>query len=292
MKLGNLFKRPWIAAATAAILVAAGLTLTTVGTAQAATGCQADYTISSQWPGGFGATIQITNLGTPTSAWTLTWSFTAGQTIQTLWNGTYTQSGGNITVTNAPYNGSLTTGATTNIGFNATWNTTNPTPTTFTLNGTTCTATGSPSTHNPQAPHPPPPQPPHLDHTINDTDHHAIHLTVNDTDGGQLSASVHVPLDVDGPVGAAAERVGLAQGLHRRGLQRQAHRLRLGRQRLRDVRLDGLRAVHQLVRHGLGPPDRHEPGRGRTHPVLLRAEERLGAGVRVGFRALPVPHLQ
>ena len=146
MKLGNLFKRPWIAAAAAAILAAAGLTLTTVGTAQAATGCQVDYTISSQWPGGFGANVQITNLGTPTTTWTLSWSFTAGQTIQTLWNGTYTQSSGNITVTNAPYNGSLNTGASTSIGFNATWNNTNPTPTTFTLNGTTCTGTGGPTT--------------------------------------------------------------------------------------------------------------------------------------------------
>ena len=48
-------------------------------TAQAATnGCSVSYTISSQWPGGFGANVAITNLGSPISSWSLNWSFSAG----------------------------------------------------------------------------------------------------------------------------------------------------------------------------------------------------------------------
>jgi non-reducing end alpha-L-arabinofuranosidase len=97
--------------------------------------------------GGFGADVTVTNLGDPVNGWRLTWSFTAGQTISQLWNGTYTQSGAQVTVTNAGWNGSIATGATANVGFNGTWNGSNPVPNAFALNGTTCTGsvTGSPS---------------------------------------------------------------------------------------------------------------------------------------------------
>ena len=63
-----------------------------------------------------------------------------GQTISQLWNGSYTQSGANVTVTNASYNGSIAPGATLSAppGFNGTWNGTNANPTSFTLNGVTC----------------------------------------------------------------------------------------------------------------------------------------------------------
>lgn len=99
------------------------------------------YSVSSQWGGGFGANIIITNLGSPISSWTLTWSFGAGQTITQLWNGNYTQSGSNVSVTNASYNGSIATGGTTTLGFNGAWNNSaNPVPTDFALNGAPCAA--------------------------------------------------------------------------------------------------------------------------------------------------------
>ncbi|HXR73105.1 cellulose binding domain-containing protein, partial [Actinocrinis sp.] len=91
----------------AAVVVAAGLTAAATTSAQAAAGCQVSYTVSSQWPGGFGANVAITNLGSAISSWSLAWSFGAGQTITQLWNGSYTQSGANVTVTNVSYNGSL-----------------------------------------------------------------------------------------------------------------------------------------------------------------------------------------
>src|SRR5581483_2759431 len=138
-----------LAAAAATITIAAvGLSVTAVGSAQAAAGCQVSYTISSQWQGGFGANVTVTNLGSAITSWKLAWSFTAGQTITQLWNGSYTQSGGNVTVSNASYNGSIGTGANTSFGFNGTWNGSNPVPAAFTLNGTVCTgsvASGSPT---------------------------------------------------------------------------------------------------------------------------------------------------
>src|SRR5215475_336391 len=103
--------RPRLAVALTATvaLVAAGL----VGTqfpAAAAAGCQVGYTVSAQWPGGFTANVNITNLGDPINGWRLSWSFTAGQTVTQLWNGSVTQSGAQVTVADASYNASIPTG--------------------------------------------------------------------------------------------------------------------------------------------------------------------------------------
>jgi endo-1,4-beta-xylanase len=103
--------------------------------------CQVVYTISSQWQSGFGAAITIENTGTTNwNNWTLTWTFANGQTISSLWNGSETQSGANVTVSNLSYNGSIPAGTSyTGMGFNGTWNnSTNAVPTNFAVNGTTC----------------------------------------------------------------------------------------------------------------------------------------------------------
>jgi cellulose 1,4-beta-cellobiosidase len=103
--------------------------------------CHIGYSITSQWPGGFGAAITINNTGTTAlSNWTLTWTFANGQTVTELWNGNETQSGANVTVTNMSYNGSIPAGGSYNgMGFNGSWNnTTNAVPTSFAVNGTTC----------------------------------------------------------------------------------------------------------------------------------------------------------
>ncbi|GAA1770163.1 cellulose binding domain-containing protein [Luedemannella helvata] len=127
-------------AAALAVTVAAAAVITTATSASAATGCRVTYAVTNQWPGGFGATIDIDNLGDPLTSWRLTWSFTAGQTVTQLWNGTATQSGAQVTVTNAAWNGSLATGARASVGFNGSWNNAaNPVPTAFAVNGVACT---------------------------------------------------------------------------------------------------------------------------------------------------------
>jgi hypothetical protein len=115
------------------------VTLTVTGTSAK---CTVNYTITSQWPGGFGAAITIANNGsTAISSWTLTWSFANGQTITQLWNGTETQSGANVTVTNMSYNGNIPAGGSySGMGFNGSWNnSTNAKPAAISLNGTACT---------------------------------------------------------------------------------------------------------------------------------------------------------
>ena len=119
----------------------ASFALTVSSTVASGFACHVDYTVSSQWGGGFGASISINNTGTTAiSSWTLTWSFPDGQTITQLWNGNVTQSGANVTVTNESYNGSIPSGGTySGMGFNGAWNNTaNAAPTAFAVNGVTC----------------------------------------------------------------------------------------------------------------------------------------------------------
>jgi len=103
--------------------------------------CHIGYTLSSEWGGGFGASITINNTGTTAiSHWTLTWAFANGQTVTQLWNGNVTQSGANVSVTNESYNGSIPSGGSySGMGFNGTWNnTTNTAPSSFAVNGVAC----------------------------------------------------------------------------------------------------------------------------------------------------------
>ncbi|MDP4507769.1 non-reducing end alpha-L-arabinofuranosidase family hydrolase [Nonomuraea turcica] len=136
--------RSWIAAAAAATMVI--LALIAAPTAQAAPGCRVEYTVTNQWSNGFGVNVSVINLGDPLTGWRVTWSFTAGQTITQLWNGAVAQSGTQVAVSNAAYNGSLATGASTSFGFNGSWNgSANPVPSDFALNGTPCTGGSTPT---------------------------------------------------------------------------------------------------------------------------------------------------
>ncbi|WP_433073654.1 cellulose binding domain-containing protein [Dactylosporangium sp. CA-052675] len=129
--------RHWMAA-LAAGAVAVGGALTAVAPAEAAAGCRVTYAVTSQWSGGFGATVSVTNLGSAVSSWKVGWAFGAGQVVQQLWNGTVTQSGAQVTVASAGWNGSLGSGASTSFGFNGSWTGSNPAPAAFTFNGTAC----------------------------------------------------------------------------------------------------------------------------------------------------------
>jgi glucuronoarabinoxylan endo-1,4-beta-xylanase len=103
--------------------------------------CQVHYSVVNQWTGGFQGSISITNTGSSAiNGWTLRFSFPGSQQITQLWNGSYSQQGAQVTVTNASYNGQIPAGGSVNPapGFLGTWNGSNPAPTSFTLNGATC----------------------------------------------------------------------------------------------------------------------------------------------------------
>ncbi|MBM2620024.1 cellulose binding domain-containing protein [Actinoplanes sp. LDG1-06] len=138
-------RRGKIAAVLAVATVGAGILV--AARADAAAGCQVRYSIASSWPGGFGANVEVTNLGDPVNGWTLGFTFPGSQTITQLWNGSVTQSGASVSVRDAGWNASIATNGTTSFGFNA--NGEIGTPSTFTLNGVACTGTTQPTTPPP-----------------------------------------------------------------------------------------------------------------------------------------------
>ncbi len=126
----------------------AGLAAVTAAPASAATSCQVGYS-TNDWSTGFTASITITNEGSALTAWTLTYTYTGNQQLTQGWSGNWSQSGETVTVTNASWNGSLATGAATQIGANFNYTGTNTAPTSFAINGTTCNGTGVTSSPSP-----------------------------------------------------------------------------------------------------------------------------------------------
>jgi len=149
----NRFRATIVGLVSAAALALASATVVVAFPAGASTaGCSVNYAVSSQWAGGFGANVSITNLGDPLTSWTLTWSFGAGQTVTQAWNASVTQSGSAVTAKNAGYNGAVATNGTVSFGFNGSWTGSNPAPTSFAVNGVTCTGSVAPTTTPTTAP--------------------------------------------------------------------------------------------------------------------------------------------
>ena len=91
--------------------------------------CSGTYSVVNSWQTGFQAQVVVTNTGSATlNSWRLAWSFPGNQAINDLWNGSYTQSGSNVTVTNESYNGTLAPGGSTTVGFTATYSGSNTAP--------------------------------------------------------------------------------------------------------------------------------------------------------------------
>lgn len=102
--------------------------------------CKVTYAVASQWPGGFTGSVTLANTGSSAiSSWTLKFTWPGSQSISQGWSANWTQSGTQVTATSMSWNGSLAPGQSTQIGFNGNWNGSNPNPTAFTLNGSTCT---------------------------------------------------------------------------------------------------------------------------------------------------------
>jgi len=108
--------------------------------------CAVAYSVTNSYQNGFQGQFILYNTSTTAlTNWTLKWTWANGQTMQEVYEGNYTQSGGNITITNENYNGNIAAGGNTTVGFEAGWNNnTNAAPTSFTVNGNNC-AVGTPA---------------------------------------------------------------------------------------------------------------------------------------------------
>jgi hypothetical protein len=128
--------RPALALGAAVSLLLSAF-VATGAPASAAVQCQVDYA-KSDWGSGFTANITIRNLGDAVNGWTLRYSYAGNQQLQNGWNGTWTQSGQSVTVSNASWNGSLATGASTTTNANFGYSGTNSDPTNFSINNVAC----------------------------------------------------------------------------------------------------------------------------------------------------------
>ncbi|TDB70637.1 lytic polysaccharide monooxygenase [Micromonospora sp. KC721] len=92
--------------------------------------CMAVYKVASSWNGGFQGEVMIMNHSSRTyGGWTANWTWPNGQRITQIWGGTASTNGASVTVTNAPYNGTIAPEGTTTFGFLASTNGTNTLPT-------------------------------------------------------------------------------------------------------------------------------------------------------------------
>jgi hypothetical protein len=105
--------------------------------------CHVTYTLNNAWnasPNGFTAQVTIANTGTTTiNGWSLTFTFPGDEKITANFNGGFSQTGENATLTNASYNGTIAPGASTTDGFQGSWTSSHANPTSFAINGTACT---------------------------------------------------------------------------------------------------------------------------------------------------------
>lgn len=67
-------------------------------------GCAANYEVTNSWPDGYQVEVTVRNDdGRGLTGWAVSWQLPAGDTINTVWNGTLLRDGSTVTVTNAGY---------------------------------------------------------------------------------------------------------------------------------------------------------------------------------------------
>jgi hypothetical protein len=113
----------------------------------ATSSCAVTYNLSTDWGNGFNASIAITDTGpAPITGWTLAFTFpTTTESVSSGWNATYAENGQNVVVTPVNWDADLAAngGNTVSIGFTGSQAGADPSPASFTLNGTVCTTTYS-----------------------------------------------------------------------------------------------------------------------------------------------------
>lgn len=138
----------------AAVVATSGLVVVATQ-AFAAAGCTAKYTKVNEWPGGFQGQVDVTNLGSAVTSWSVGFDFgNSSQTITQIWNANKSQSGTHVTATNVDWNGNVATNGAISFGFTGNWSGSDPDAGNITLNGTACTGSvgGGPSSSAPGSP--------------------------------------------------------------------------------------------------------------------------------------------
>ena len=135
--------RPLRVALIAAGLAAAVVTATVVA-APAASAATAAFVRTSSWSTGYEAKFTVTNNTSSTiSSWSVQFDLPSGSAVSSSWDAAVTRSGQHYTANNQSYNGTLGAGASTSFGFVVAGT---GEPTNCTVNGTSCSGGGGPTT--------------------------------------------------------------------------------------------------------------------------------------------------
>ena len=134
-----------VAAGTAAVLSSPnGSRVSLHNAADSGVPLQAAYQAVSRWGTGYTGQYTITNTGTaPVTGWTLSFSLPNGTTVTSLWDGTYTDSAGQVTVKNAGWDATVQPGKAVTVGFVTASSGTAGQPGNCTINGAACLAGGA-----------------------------------------------------------------------------------------------------------------------------------------------------
>jgi len=152
------------AVATAVVLTAHGDPGVTLhDAADSATPLQASYQAGTSWGNGYNGQYAITNPGTAAvTGWTLDFTLPKGTALTSLWDGSYTDDGGQMTVKNDSWDATVAPGETVTVGFVTAASGTAGQPASCTINGAPCqgaTASPAPSASSSSAPSAPSPSP-------------------------------------------------------------------------------------------------------------------------------------
>ncbi|WP_434445890.1 cellulose binding domain-containing protein [Lentzea sp. E54] len=135
------FRWQFLTAALALATVVGGVV---AAPASGATGVTAAFTKTSDWGSGYEAKYTISNSGgSALSSWTVEFTLPSGQSIASLWDGSYAANGQTITVRNT-WNGNVPVGGSASFGFTVRGS--GGSPADCKINGGSCDGTGNPPT--------------------------------------------------------------------------------------------------------------------------------------------------
>ncbi len=126
---------------TATVAPATATPVAPTATPSTGSSCAVDYDIVNQWGNGFQANVTISNSGSSAVAgYTLSWDFANGETVNSGWNATFSQSGTTASASNTAghWNGTIQPGSSVSFGFTGDHSGTVSVPSAFSLNGALC----------------------------------------------------------------------------------------------------------------------------------------------------------
>ena len=137
-----------VAAVTAAVVIAlpneGALSIRT--DADTASPLAASYQAGTSWGTGYSGQYTITNPGTAAvSGWTLDFRLPDGTSLTSLWDGSYTDDGGQVTVTSDSWDAAIAPGGSVSVGFEAASDGQAGQPADCTINGASCLGGAAPS---------------------------------------------------------------------------------------------------------------------------------------------------